>query len=308
MKTDMTTHEQILYDIACQLLGTNDFTVEDDLFDVGLDSISALDLIDAAEEKHLKIKMTDVMKTRNIRGILKANSQLCGWHNPYDDKKPIVVVPQGIMLFNDMVSKLDMLSQQFSVFIIENVEEHYHTHLEGKTYQEIVDFYLDLLHTHLPENAAIFAMAGASWGGLLAFSLTERWSRQTGQKPTVLMMDTHLSYTDFYPCLLNGTLDDFCREYSVPKERLNPSFIRRGTILARIEEKGREMPTYDGRVILMNALQVPPKFRWQPADNVNAWKQLAPNLKVDDYDYPHDTLCESDDVAAAFCQYLFDLI
>lgn len=224
----------------------------------------------------------------------------------YAERKLIMVFMHGIALTSNMRSKLDLLSERFSVFTIENVEEHYQYIFQEDSYKEIILFYDALLQTYLPENAQVFAFGGVSWGGGLAYSMASMWHDRTGQLPMVVMADTLLNAdAAFNMALISGTLDSFCAKRHIPREVFNESFVKRATIVAMIEQRGKVMPHYEGPVILMNALQV---WGGKSDANVALWKQLASNLTVVDYDTTHDVLCVDAAWALAFCQHLFDAL
>lgn len=306
MVAPTTDNEKMLFEITAGVLETRQFGITDDLRAIGLNSIRAMKIAAEAMRKGIVIKATDFMKTHTIRDVLQVNMQMAYWWNDYDERKPIMVFTHGIALTSNMRSKLDLLSERFSVFTIENVEEHYQYIFQDESYKEVILFYDALLQTYLPENAQVFAFGGVSWGGSLAYSLASMWSQRTGQKPVVLMADTLLNVdAEFNMALINGTLDSFCAKRHIPHDAFNESFVKRATIVAMIEQRGKVLPHYDGHVILMNALQA---RGVNGQDNVALWEQLASHLTVVDYDTSHDVLCVDPAYATAFCQHLFDAL
>ena len=185
-----TDREKLLFDIVVRHLDTDQFGVTDNLLHLGLNSIRAMKIVAETCRKGLMLKATDLMKNPSIRQVLQVNMQMAYWWNAYDESKPIMVFAHGIALTSNMKGRLDLLSRQFSVFTIENIEEHFHYIFEDENYDEVINFYTDLLHVFLPENARVTVFAGVSYGGILSYSLAERWSRETGQKPAVVMADS----------------------------------------------------------------------------------------------------------------------
>ena len=72
--------EQGIFDIVCELLDTNEFGVNTDLFKVGLTSLSVVQLVSAVYEKfNTQLMVTEVMKHKSIDNIAKEIS--------FDDEK-----------------------------------------------------------------------------------------------------------------------------------------------------------------------------------------------------------------------------
>ena len=298
-----TDREKLLFDIVARHLDTNQFGVTDNLLHLGLNSIRAMKIVAEACRKGLMLKATDLMKNPAIRQVLQVNMQMAYWWNVYDESKPIMVFAHGIALTSNMKGRLDLLSRHFSVFTIENIEEHFHYIFEDENYDEVINFYTALLQVFLPENARVTVFAGVSFGGILSYSLAERWSRETGQKPAVVMTDSLLvSNPGLTAAVLTGTLDEFCQRNHIPRQTFNESFVRRLYIVSKIESKGRVLPCYDGPVVLMNATVLPPGI--PQGANVALWRELASGLEVTDYDCAHDYLCVDASMAGAFCQHV----
>ena len=302
-----TDNELLLFDIVTRQLENDHFGVTDDLTLLGMNSIRAMKTAAEAERRGLHVKATDIIKLRDIRHILQSNMLMAYWWQGYDPQKPVMVFVHGIALTSNMKSKLDLLSERFSVFTIENIEEHYQYLFQDESYKEVVLFYDELLQIYLPDDVQLKALAGVSWGGGLAYSLAALWKQRTGQQPTVVMGDTLVvNDAEWNMAFIEGRVDDFCAEHKIPRQAFNESFVKRATIVAKVESRGKVMPTYDGPVILMNALRTPP-YR-KASDNVDAWRQLASRLTVVDYDLSHDVLCVDPTYTPMFCKHLFDVL
>jgi aryl carrier-like protein len=133
-----TDREKLLFDIVVRHLDTDQFGVTDNLLHLGLNSIRAMKIVAEACRKGLMLKATDLMKNPSIRQVLQVNMQMAYWWNAYDESKPIMVFAHGIALTSNMKGRLDLLSRQFSVFTIENIEEHFHYIFEDENYDEVI--------------------------------------------------------------------------------------------------------------------------------------------------------------------------
>lgn len=265
--------ERMLLDLARQQLGTDKFGVTDDLFAFGLTSLGAMKLVVEAEKLKIRIKTSGVMAGKSVRGALQHDLDVVWWYREYDPKKDVVLFVHGLALTKNIDRKLQLWAERFNVLVIEPTLEHYYRQFAGLNLAELMDRYFELVADKMPAGATLKACTGVSWGGKMAYLLSERWRQRTGQLPTAVMGDTLLTVDrTLVDAVLGGTLADWEKAHNL---KFPDVFVQRLTMMFNVERTGAELPRYPGRTVLLHALKA--QF---PGDNAALWKDIAPNLEV----------------------------
>lgn len=179
--------------IAGEVLPDATFGVTDDLLSLGLNSLKSMLLVSRFNsELRMRLRVSDLMRYKTIRGCIQGKRRTSWLHEEYDDLKPTLVFVQGIVLLSDTEHLHDLFSEYFNVLVIEPIQNHYEQIFLGEHYDEVVKFYLTIVQLSLPEDAKIAGFIGFSFGGAVAFGMAAEREKITGESVPVIMGDTTL--------------------------------------------------------------------------------------------------------------------
>ena len=284
--TEFTLQERILYQIACQLLGRDDFSMTDDLREFGLTVPLSNQLMALANKQGFQLRPTDIVRFHSIRALCKTNGVMFYWQDGYHPEKPVMLYVHGISLATNVVPRLDEWCERFSVLVIEPLPDHYKSIFLNESLEEISEFYYALYEVFFPEKPQVLAVVGASFGGVMAYFLANKLYEHTGQLPYVYLFDSVLAITE-----------KFKRFISLVRE---PYFKERLTTMLSVMLKTPTFPVYPGPLVLFNATQ----RLYAKEENLAAWRQHASQLEIIDVDCDHEEICRE----AAFIQIINDKI
>ena len=273
-----TQKETVLLDIARKLLKADDFGVTDDLFELGMTSIIAVKFVALADRENIKLKANDVMKLHTIDKILSANMSLGYWFNSYTPEKPVLIVPQGILLTSYLTEKFRIWQDHFSIFTIEPTDEHFQYIFQDATFHEVIEMYYTVLDLMIPADAKVFGFLGYSWGGVQAYHLACKWRDVNGVSLPVWLGDSHLRN--------NEETERQMQEFERQIERTMPELLKKKHDMIKHLEDNVAYPHYDGKVILYNAKKLNPLEEY----NLNEWRKIASQLEIIDVDDEHNNL------------------
>ena len=188
-----TKREQVLYDIACELLGRTDFGVTDNLLRIGMTSLLAIRMILQATTKGIPLKVDDFMRTKTIRGVLSLNQELISWYEQPDVNKPVAVLVQGETRYNDLLPYIQKLNERYNVLVIEAITTHYSYLFKEDDISEVIEFYYSMLDVYLMESGldSVDLFTGHCFGADLSYRLASRWQQShMDQKVNVCMLDS----------------------------------------------------------------------------------------------------------------------
>ena len=298
--------ERTLFTIAASLLGKTEFGVTDNLFAVGMSSIMAMKMAAEAQRQGMAVKGADIIRLKTIRNVIQENIQMVRFYREYDPAKDTVIFMQGIMVASDTVKKIDLLAERYNVLVVEAIQEHYHYVFEEEPMAEVIELYYSLADYYIPREAQVRLVVGMSFGGKLACLMADKWQKERGQQPAVIMGDTVMvGVPAMAHAILNGELDKYIEENHLPKEVFNESFKYRITIVAQLENRGYKLPAYQGRVIIMHAQISTGAYE---GDNLARWRRVVPQLEVVGVDYPHNIVCCDSPETLPIWQKLFSEI
>lgn len=277
--------EAELFEIASQLVGHRDFGVTDNLYYIGMTSLMTMQFVATAQMKGYEFRVSDVMLHRTIRGIIGHKKRICWWFKDFDPTKPTMLFVHGIVTINDMLPKLESWSRQVNLLCIEPTDQHCEM-FSQENQDEAVKLYRTLINGNLPQDVTISLFFGFSWGGELAYLIGQKYAADTGEKPVIIMGDSHLDKKDYLARDARAIIHIMLKRYeNSPAAALIEKKVR---LVGRMQRNCGKMPEYEGRVILMNAL----KTAVTPGNehNISLWRRIAPNLEVIDMDYEHEEL------------------
>lgn len=275
--------ERILLDIAHELLKADDFGITDDLFELGMTSITAVKLVAMADMKDIRLKANDVLKLRTIEKILSSNMSMGYWYNTYTPEKPILIVTQGILLTSYLTEKFRRWQDYFSIFTIEPTDEHDQYIFQDADFTEVIEMYNTVIDLNIPVGAKVFGFLGFSWGGVQAYHLACKWRDANGESLPVYLGDSHLRN--------NAETQQQMEEFERQIERQMPEILKKKHDMIKRLEDNAAYPHYDGPVVIYNAKRLNPLEEY----NLAEWRKIAPQLEVIDVDDEHNNLFMTED-------------
>ena len=277
--------ERTLFDIVSDFLGTTQFGVTDDLFTLGMTSMTAMKTAAEATRRGVLVKATDIIRLKTIRKTLQEQMTMMRWFGDYDPARPTAVFTHGISITSNIQEKLKILSRQYNVFTIEPIHEHYHYIFEGEPMEEIIELYYALMEVYMPADATIAVFAGVSYGGKLAYLMACKHYERTGQQAGVILGDTLLRIGPMFGAIYKaGKLEEFRKAHNM--EPIAEAMRERMFTTFEIDFYGEHIPPYDGQVVLLHALKSK-----SPFDNAALWQEKASRLHIIPVDFTHDEIC-----------------
>lgn len=293
--TALETH---MLNVARRMIPGIEFGVTDDLFNLGMTSLTAMKFVAEINslEFGLKVRVTDVMRYRTIRKLISGNRRVFWNYEEYDPDKPMLVFVYGVATVSRTLQMFKTISRDFNIFVIEQTDGHYDVLFADSTYDDVNDMYLNILENNLPEGCdRIDGFMGFSWGGFISYTLAAAWATKHDEKPFVLMGDT--DFTDALsdePSRLYSLSDfpeDFFEIMGGTITRLE--VVKKLNMVSRLNDTVSSVPEYDGKVIQLNALkrQNGEKESIEKQRNLEVIAQYASDFTVIDFpDHTHDDL------------------
>ena len=316
IKPPYTFRERVLYKIAKGILNLDHFSITDDLIELGMDDVMIDVLAEGAAEKGICLSAEDIKKHRTIEKIIRGTNHICKWLDGFDPEKPVLVLVHGVTSDHFFMPVMEGLKMRFSILSIEPIVEHYRHVFPDARIQEAVDFYGDMIRTHLPEGTSVFGFIGHSFGGDIAYRLGVQWAKQLGEFPFVYMLDTYLRVYDaeHFEEYRKKLLDKFDAETRTKVQAYWMSCAYFLNVAKKLGD-GKALPAYDGPVRLFSAMQIkeePTLATLLPVKavmrgdnpNVKAWKKLAHNLIVEYIDADHMTIVNASEFSEIFFRHI----
>jgi len=203
-----TKREVILYNIAKELLGHDQFGITDNLMLLGMTSLLVIRLVAKAHTEGVDIKVDDFMRTKNIRGVLSYNQQLLSWYQQPDAEKPVAVVVQGETRYNDLLPYINRLNEKYNVLIVEAITTHFKYIFQEDDIDGVTEFYYSLLEVvlRLADIDEVKLFTGHCFGADLSYRLAVRWQKDyPNQELAVCMLDSF--WVDNNREIIRPTLD-----------------------------------------------------------------------------------------------------
>lgn len=116
--------EKCLLEQVERIMNVESIGVETDLFDAGMTSMEAMELVAAANQLGYRFSTTDLYRLRNIRKLASVDEgSLCFWYNR-DERKPVLVYFSGIVSYIPAhLLLLDAYSKYYSIFLVERMQQ-----------------------------------------------------------------------------------------------------------------------------------------------------------------------------------------
>jgi amino acid adenylation domain-containing protein len=250
--------EQILFELASEILGTQDFGVTDDLESLGLTSLRAMKLTVMANNRGIRLKASNVMRKNSIRKILDGEDPICYWVNQYTEDKPVVVLFYFLTPYNLLVPLQDKLAERFSVLVVESISNHYDYLPKEKNVNHVVELYTSLIGLYVKADTKIQCFIGHCLAGEIAYRISAKWQQMTGQTVPAMMLNTNgfeFHRNNTYEKFVDSLPEAFKRRHS---EKLKLDIKEEKIVTSLIQDN--EPPIYAGRVIYYKATKKSPIF------------------------------------------------
>ena len=284
--------------IARQILPEKEFGVTDDLTLAGLNSLSTMLLASRiTDELNMKIRVSDIMRYKSIRGFIQGKRRISWLYEEYDENKPTLCFIQGIVLLSDTEHLHKLLSKYFNLVVIEPVQNHYDKIFQGEHYDDVVAFYIVSTEILIPEDAKIFGFMGFSFGGELAFGMAQAYKKMTGEKVVTIMGDSTLpkagkhqpeKVTTEYFREIIGSFEQ--KEHEYTKEELE--MLTELTNMTHEICCENSLVPYNGKVIFLNACKNSTDKLMK--DKMDALGFYAPDAEIHEFkDYSHSGIFTS---------------
>ena len=190
--------ERIFLDAARKLTDRNDFGVTDDLMSIGIDSIRSMELSLELKSYGIDVSGSDIVRYGNIRSILHNEKSYVWFMEKPDAQKKTLIFAQGIIYWKAAIPLCRMLSKKYNVLVIEPVQDYFDQLLKGKSFDELIDIYMELLKKLIKDDTEIAGIMGISFGGEVAAGLCRAWELEYKKSILCLMGDTLLKTEDEY--------------------------------------------------------------------------------------------------------------
>ena len=195
-----TDREAALLAIARKVMGIEKMGVTDDLMDMGMDSISAVEMVNLADEVGIKIRASELLVLKTVRDLSKSAMSLVYWFSSYTGGKPILVLSCGIIGIEQLEKRIDKLSEHYDILMVEPFLEHYpYLIRKDESFESVTGLYYDLMDMMVPDKGRIVAFMGFSFGGTIAYELSRMLFLQTGHASKVICGDSPISFPHYVP-------------------------------------------------------------------------------------------------------------
>ena len=195
-----TNREAALLAIARKVMGIEKMGVTDNLMDMGMDSISAVEMVNLADEAGIKIRASELLVLKTVRDLSKSAMSLVYWLSSYTGEKPILVLSCGIIGIEQLEKRIDKFSELYDILMIEPFLEHYpYLVKKDESFESVVGLYYDLMDMMVPDTSRIVAFMGFSFGGTIAYELSRMLFLQTGHASKVICGDSPISFPHYVP-------------------------------------------------------------------------------------------------------------
>lgn len=193
-----TNREVNLLAVARQVMKMDNLGVTDNLIEMGMDSISAVEMVSLASDRGITIKANDIMIHKTVRNLSESRMSLLYWYLPPTETKPVLVLSCGIIGTELLEKRVRSLSEHYDILVIEPFYDHYeYLAREGDTFEDIVGLYHDLIDTVVSDKIRIAAFIGFSYGGTIAYKLGRMHFTQTGLVCRIICGDSPLKFASY---------------------------------------------------------------------------------------------------------------
>ena len=277
--------EAVLADIASKLLEMEQVGVTTDLFDLGLTSLQAMELVFDAREQGIFISATDLYKGRRIRDILAGRKgDYFHWQgHPGRTGKPMMVLIGYPSFTPHYDAFVRLFGEDYDIFVLESFTDTLQG-APGCNAGELVKHYRRIV---LRESGGkgVSVVAGYCLGGEIAMLLAEALRKDGQPQVRALVIDSFL-FRDKQLPLNGGNADGAGEEYrrilsEIIRSLPQPEFG--GDMAVCLTSRPYKYRTEDGETRELPGIQ---------QRNREDWKRTYPHALYCEVDADHDSVFE----------------
>lgn len=195
--------DQIITQVWQEMLGIDKIGMHDNFFDLGGDSLVAIQLIAKLNKKlNVKLSLNSLLNAATIEGLAELVSPsspalqkelpscLIKFHSGSDLKKPLFLVhPVGgtAFVFRDLANHLDPEQPVYGIQVPE-VDSKPRTF---NTIEEMATHYVDAVRTIQPKGP--YYIGGMSLGGIIAYEMAQQLTKEGEKIELLTLFDTPIS-------------------------------------------------------------------------------------------------------------------
>lgn len=277
--------EVVLASIAGKLLGMKQVSVTTDLFDLGLTSLQAMELVFDARKQGLFISTADLYRERHIRNILarrKGNYFYWKGHSGSTSKSIMILIgyPSFTPHYDAFVR---LFGEEYDIFVFESFIDT----LQGEpdcNASELLKYYHRIVMQEL-DGKDIFLIAGYCLGGEIAMLLAEVLRKDGWPQIKALVIDSFLLRDKQLP--LNGGNGNSggmeCRRILSEIIRSLPQPVFGGDMAVCLTLRPYTYETKEGKTQELPGIQ---------QKNREDWKRIYPHAFYCEVDTDHDHIFE----------------
>ena len=299
--------ERKVFDLVRKMLPDIEFGVTDNLLQLGLDSVTAVQIAAVLEESGLNITVTDILRKKSIRNMLSAPKEHSWFYNVYDPTKKVVVLIHGVIVASGLNSVCETLSKKYNVYVIAPFTDYILDIMPEKNYDRLCEYYIALLDRDLPENASLWGFCGYSFGGQIALTMANIWQQEKNEYVNVLMGDTFIRWiypnkkydllteNDPYIVMVNERSKKYGE--SAINEPIDILLTKQNAVIELMNTMSTNQK-YEGKVYYLDA-----KLDYDDATEkikMAFVKMLYPNVEIRDFNYFHNDLYLRQDVIDSY--------
>ena len=193
-----TSDEQLLTAIVNSVLGTNNISIDTDLFNLGLTSIQVMIIVSQASSLGLELSASAFYRYRTIQAIANhKEASLCFWHS-WQENKPIAIIVCGDTHFApDYLNVANRLAETYSVLVLESYHEYQHTVPWESLIQVYKTIVNQILNGREPELICGFCI-----GGEIALSIASLLVKNASA-PHLLLLDSFANRNKLLPVAMD---------------------------------------------------------------------------------------------------------
>lgn len=287
------------------------FGVTDDLFEAGMNSIIAMKLVAQLETlTHKTYKMGRLLSRRNIRDFLKEDPEIVRFYKPYDETKPVLVVPSGNTTLVGTEHLYRSWDGLFNILIIEPLSVHYEKLLSGKSFDDVVNYYLEEIKKSIPDSSKLFGFLGFSFGGELAYHLACKWKNISGEKKVVIMGDTYIKRRipdNQVEQLTSESFDSSVEKFLLSEGLTMDDILYMANLTRRLDATRKDVSGYDGTVIYLNAMK--DSTEKSREDKLKLLKEICPQCRIIDLpEHDHGSIFLSSEMEKFYLEIFKELM
>ena len=178
----------------CSILGINKISLNDNFFNLGGDSLSALQLISELRSKaNIALSLADIVHRNTVDKIYKCSGELGESANTLvllesnlATKNIFFIHPVGgiLAIYNSLIAQL---SKRYNYYGLQNINLYHYKKFNFKSFEALAEYYLNEILTI--QNTGEYILIGSSLGGALAYEIARQLELSGRKVKFIAMID-----------------------------------------------------------------------------------------------------------------------